>query len=87
MYRREVFDALDIVSGGHAFMAEMIAKAQLRQPHLRIGEVPFVARGRARGRSKAIRLGSILRAVRDVWRGARSVARYREQVIRGGQGL
>jgi glycosyltransferase involved in cell wall biosynthesis len=82
MYRIEVFRGLEVVSGGHAFMAEMVAKAQLRRPELRIGEVPFAARGRARGSSKAVRPGSVLRAVADTWRGARSVARYREQVVR-----
>lgn len=83
MYRLEVFKGIEVVSSGHAFMAEMIAKAQLRRPQLRIGEVPFAARGRARGQSKAIRPGSILRAIYDVYRGARSVARYRDQTIRG----
>lgn len=83
MYRVEVFKGLEIVSSGHAFMAEAIAKAQLRWPQVRIGEVAFAARGRARGASKAIRPASVLRAVRDVARGARSVARYREQVVRG----
>jgi len=82
MYRIEVFRGLEVVSGGHAFMAEMVAKAQLRRPELRIGEVPFAARGRARGSSKAVRPGSVLRAVADTWRGARSVARYREHVVR-----
>jgi glycosyltransferase involved in cell wall biosynthesis len=83
MYRAEVFKGLEVVSSGHAFMAEAIAKAQLRWPQVRIGEVAFAARGRARGASKAIRPGSVLRAVRDVARGARSVARYRERVVKG----
>lgn len=83
MYRVEVFKGLEVVSSGHAFMAEAIAKAQLRWPQVRIGEAAFAARGRARGTSKAIRPVSVLRAVRDVARGARSVARYREQVVQG----
>ena len=83
LYRIEVFLGLEIVSGGHAFVAELLAKAQLRTPHLRIGEAPFVARGRARGKSQAIRLRSVLRAMREVVRGARSVAKYREHVVRG----
>lgn len=82
MYRIEVFRGIEVVSSGHAFMAEMVAKAQLRRPELRIGEVPFAARGRARGSSKAVRPGSVLRAVADTWRGARSVARYRDRVVR-----
>ena len=83
MYRVEVFQGLEIVSSGHAFMAEMLGKAQLRRPHLRIGEVPFAARGRARGQSKAFRPGSVLRAVYDVYRGARSVSEYRSRVVLG----
>ena len=83
LYRVEVFRGLEIVSSGHAFMAEMVAKAQLRRPDLRIGEAPFVARGRARGQSKAVRPQAILRALGDVWRGYRSVARFREEVVRG----
>lgn len=65
----------------------MLAKAQLRRPELRIGEVPFYARGRARGKSKAIRPRSVLRAVWEVFKGARSVGRYRvEMVSRGPEG-
>lgn len=82
MYRVEVFRGIDVVSSGHAFTAELIAKAQLRSPQLRIGEVPFAARGRAMGKSKAFRPSSILKAVRDVTVGARSVARYRQDVVR-----
>lgn len=85
LYRIEAFRDLEVLSGGHAFVAEMLAKAQLRQPHLRVGEAPFVARGRARGSSKAFRPLSVLRAVREVFRGMRSVARYRSAVIRGAE--
>lgn len=83
LYRVEAFQGLEVVSNGHAFFPEMLAKAQLRTPHLRIGEAPFVARGRARGKSKAIRLGAVVRAMREVVRGARSVTKYRERVVRG----
>lgn len=82
MYRVEIFRGIPIVSSGHAFTAEIIAKAQLRMPRLRVGEVPFAARGRRAGASKAIRPFSILRAVREVWTGARSVSRYREEMAR-----
>ena len=82
MYRVEAFKGIEVVSGGHAFVAELLAKAQLRRPDLRIGEVPFFARGRASGSSKAMRPSSIFRAVREVWLGARSVARYRDEVQR-----
>ena len=81
MYRARAFQGLEIRSGGHAFNAELLAKAILRDPELRIGEVPFLARGRSRGSSKAFRPGSVLRAVRDVVVGARSVARFRRAVI------
>jgi glycosyltransferase involved in cell wall biosynthesis len=86
LYRIEAFRGLGVVSGGHAFIAELLAKAQLRTPHLRIGEAPFVARGRARGSSKAIRPASVLQAVRDVMRSSRSVARYRRGIVRGEAG-
>lgn len=83
MYRIEAFRGIEVVSGGHAFVAELLAKAQLRRPDLRIGEVPFVARGRARGRSQAIRPRAVARAVREVVQGARAVSGYRDLVIRG----
>lgn len=81
MYRVAAFQGIEVRSGGHAFNAELLAKAVLRNPALRIGEVPFIARGRARGSSKAFRPGSVLRAVREVVVGARSVARYRREII------
>jgi len=84
LYRVDCFRGIEVVSSGHAFNAELLAKAVLRNPRLRIGQAPFLARGRAQGSSKAFRPTSILRALRDVVRGYRSVARYREQVIRGG---
>lgn len=81
MYRARVFQGLEIVSSGHAFMAEAIAKAQLRRPDLRIGEVPFYSRGRGSGRSKAIRPLSVARAIYEVVRGSREVGRYRRDVL------
>ena len=83
MYRLEAFKDIEVVSSGHAFAAELLAKAQLRQPSLRIGEVPFVARGRKAGKSKAMRPRSVVRAVLEVMRGASSVAKYRREVIVG----
>jgi glycosyltransferase involved in cell wall biosynthesis len=82
LYRAWAFKGIDVRSGGHAYTAELIAKAVLRHPRLRIGEAPFAARGRAKGSSKAVRPGSILRALRDVWVGKMSVNRYRRHVIR-----
>ncbi len=83
LYRAWAFQGIEVASGGHAYTAELLAKALLRHPRLRIGEAPFAARGRASGSSKAIRPSSILRALRDVWVGKISVNRYRQQVIRG----
>ncbi|MEZ4459266.1 MAG: glycosyltransferase family 2 protein [bacterium] len=82
LYRASVFKDIDVVSSGHAFNAELLGKALLRNPSLRIGEVPFRARGRASGNSKAIRPRSIVQAIVDVYQGYQSVADYRDQVIR-----
>ena len=82
MYRVEVFRGIDVISSGHAFNAELLAKAILRNPLLRVGEVPFIARGRVAGSSKAFRPLSIWRAVRDVMKGYFSVAEYRREMIR-----
>lgn len=83
LYRVEVFRGIDAESTGHAYMAELIAKAVLRWPLLRIAEAPFAARGRSQGASKAIRPGSVLRAVREAYLGWRSVTRYRRRVLAG----
>ncbi len=87
LYRIEAFRGLEILSGGHAFNAELMAKALLRSPELRISEAPFAARGRAQGSSKAFRIGAIWRALREVVIGYRSVAQYRKQVVRGDWGV
>lgn len=83
LYRIGVFKGIDVTSTGHAFNAELIAKAQLQRPGLRIGEVPYVARGRATGVSKAFRPQSIGRAVLDVAQGFASVRSYRSRAIAG----
>ncbi len=82
LYRASVFKDIDVVSSGHAFNAELLGKALLRNPSLRIGEVPFRARGRSSGSSKAIRPKSIIQALVDVYRGYQSVSVYRDHVIR-----
>jgi glycosyltransferase involved in cell wall biosynthesis len=84
MYRVRALSGLDVKSGGHAFNAELLSKAVLRDPKLRIGEVPFVWRGRSSGHSKAFKPRSILLAMREVWRGRVEVDRYREQVLVSG---
>ncbi len=84
LYRISAFKGLEVKASGHAFNAELLGKAILRNPSLRIGEAPYLARGRARGHSKAIRPGSVARAVYEVAQGYREVARFREEVIRAG---
>lgn len=81
LYRSDAFKGLDIVSSGHAFNAELLAKALLRDPSLRIGEAPFLARGRSQGHSKAFQPRSVARAVWDVYRGFRSVTGYRKRLL------
>lgn len=83
LYRSWALKGIEVESSGHAYMAELIAKAQLRRPGLRIGEAPFVSRGRAMGASKAFTLRSIMRAFWELVVGLRSVASFREEVIRG----
>jgi glycosyltransferase involved in cell wall biosynthesis len=81
MYRVGALAGIEVKSGGHAFNAELLAKALLRNPKLRIGEVPFVWRGRSQGHSKAFQPRSILLAAREVWAGRAEVDRYRQQVL------
>lgn len=82
LYRNRAVKGLAVTSAGHAFNAEMIAKAILRDPHLRVGEAPFAARGRATGNSKAMRPRSVVQAVYEVAAGWKSVAEFRSQTIR-----
>jgi dolichol-phosphate mannosyltransferase len=90
MYKLEAYKGLEVISSGHAYSAEIMAKALLRNPALRVGEAPFAARGRASGASKAFRPSSIWRAFVEVFRGYRSVSEYRKEVLRqraaGGSG-
>jgi len=83
VYRLEYVRGLPVISSGHSFFPELVAKAQLRHPDLRIGEVPFAARGRAIGDSRAFQPRSIAKAVREVVVGHRSTAAYRDKVIAG----
>jgi hypothetical protein len=84
LYRVSAFQGIDVEASGHAFNAELLAKAILRNPNLRIGEAPFLARGRATGHSKAIRPFSVLQALWEVFRGLSRVASYRREVISQG---
>lgn len=81
MYRVSCFQGLEVVSGGHAFNPELFAKALLRDPTIRIGEVPYAARGRSEGESKAFSADEILRAMHEVYKGHRAVARFRQQMV------
>jgi glycosyltransferase involved in cell wall biosynthesis len=81
IYRVEVMRGLEVKSSGYAYTAELIAKAMLRNPSLRIGEAPFIARGRAHGKSNAFRPAAIANAAYEVIRGQRSVAQYRKRII------
>lgn len=82
LYRARAFKGLEIVSGGHAYVAELLAKAQLRRPDLRIAEAPFISRGRAVGNSHAIKPMSVLRAVRETYKGAQDVGKYRQRMVK-----
>lgn len=81
MYRVGALVGIEVSSSGHAFNAELLAKALLRNPKLRIGEVPFVWRGRSAGESKAFKPRSIFKAMVEVWQGVKEVDRYREKVL------
>jgi hypothetical protein len=83
LFRAGTFSDIEVESSGHAFNAELLAKAILKNPHLRVGEAPFVAKGRPFGASKAIRPKAIARAACEVGLGWRSVSCFRQQVVRG----
>jgi glycosyltransferase involved in cell wall biosynthesis len=84
LFRVDAFKGIEVRASGHAFNSELLAKAMLRNPRLRIGEAPFIARGRATGASKAIRPRSVIQALREVGAGMRLVAAYRDEVIAAG---
>ncbi len=81
LFRARHFKGIPVKSGGHAFCPEFIAKAQLRYPSLRIGEAPYVSRGRKVGGSRAFTPKAIFRAVREFGIGLHEVAQYREQMV------
>lgn len=82
LFRVEAFKGIEVHASGHAFNSELIAKAILRNPNLRIGEAPYVGTGRATGESKAIRPRAVLQAVLEVRKGLKLVADYRAETIR-----
>jgi hypothetical protein len=81
MYRVKCFKGIETVSEGHAFNPELLAKAMLRNPDLRIGEAPFVIKGRDEGESKAFTPEAIMQAILDLYRGYQAVIDYRENVV------
>jgi len=82
LYRASAFKGIHVESGGHAYVAELLAKAQLRRPDLRITEAPYISRGRAIGDSHAIKPMAVIRAVRETYKGAQDVGKYREKMVR-----
>jgi glycosyltransferase involved in cell wall biosynthesis len=82
LYRASAFKGIHVESGGHAYVAELLAKAQLRRPDLRIAEAPYISRGRAIGDSHAIKPMAVIRAVRETYKGAKDVGKYREKMVR-----
>ncbi len=81
LYKIGVFRGIDVEADGHAFNPELIAKAVLRDPDLRIGEAPFLTKGRKHGDTKAFTPGSVLEALVDVYNGHQSVQEYRRKII------
>lgn len=81
LYKIGVFKGIDVEANGHAFNPELIAKAVLRNPDLRIGEAPFLTKGRKHGDSKAFTMSAVVEALVDVYNGHRSVQSFREQII------
>lgn len=81
LYRIGAFRDIDVESDGHAFNPELLAKAVLRNPDLRIGEAPFMTKGRKHGESRAFRPSSVIQAFEDLYRGYASVTEYRRRVI------
>ena len=82
MYRVKCFKGIETVSEGHAFNPELLAKAMLRNPDLRIGEAPFVIKGRDEGESKAFTPEAVAQAIRDLYVGYHAVVEYREKMIK-----
>ena len=78
---RDSFRIIEQDTSGHAFNPELLAKAVLRDPDIRIGEAPFVTKGRKHGTTNAFTPGAIADALYDVFQGYRSVVSYREDVI------
>jgi glycosyltransferase involved in cell wall biosynthesis len=81
LYRVGAFKGIDVVSNGHAFNPELLAKAVLRDPDLRIGEAQFLTKGRKHGDTKAFTPQAVVEALVDVYRGHQSVREYRRAII------
>ena len=81
LYRVRTFKGIEVHGSGHAYMGELLAKAILRDPRLRIGEAPFLTKGRHAAGSKAFRPRSIAQAMQEVWVGVQSVSTWRQDMI------
>ena len=81
LYRVKSFKGIEVRGSGHAYMGELLAKAVLRDPRLRVGEAPFITKGRHAAGTKAYQPKSIAQAMQEVWVGVDSVSRWREEMI------
>lgn len=78
LYRAKCFKGITTVSTSFAYTGELIAKAILKNPGIRIGEAAFVSQGRVKGKAKAIRPLSIIKSIVEVIKGYSSVSAYRK---------
>lgn len=81
LYKAEVFRGIDVAASGHAHNAELIAKALLRNPFLRVTEVPFGLRGRRAGESRSLSLRTATQVLGGFAVGRRAVSEYRRTVL------
>lgn len=83
LYKAGTLKGIDVEASGHAYFPELLAKAVIRNPTLRIGEAPFWVRGRKHGRSTAIDPAAVLTAIAETGRGYLSVNRFRAERFGG----
>ena len=84
LYRRDAFYGLDVVSHGPIWSAELLAKAILRNPLLRIGEAPFVLLREGKPTREALPPHVLFSAFQEFLRGAASVSGFRNEIIASG---
>lgn len=81
LYKAEVFRGIDVAAGGHGHNAELLAKALLRNPFLRVTEVPFGLRGRRSGEGRSLNVRAVTNALGSFAVGRRAVSDYRRTVL------